>query len=487
MNPIGALTQLLVSLFPSTQALQAFVAQDATLDSIQHAVAWGGALDHVALRVVEAGRGHGLWREATFQSLQQHAPHKDAQITQVARLWGVYALLGSAQTAEAVESWFPLAPHTPGTPENLRALAAAADVPLHGARFMPFDQILRTANIRPPTPENVDHMRALLLELARITHLPDDDPSHPVWAALAALTTSNTDPADADLARDDIDVVDVVDVLEEPEAVVLKSVGFLPVKWLRDGGRAVRTVARLTVPRIQGQQRDEGGYGTGFLLTDQLLVTNHHVVNMRHAREPDAVNDDLMAQAGGTVVEFDLDAPGDEAVRAEVAELLCWSRRRTATGPLGLDFAILRLREPVDAGRRPRPLHLGALPPTSAINIVQHPDGQPKRVALRANQLTETQPDSLRYTSNTDEGSSGSPLFDDHWNVVGVHRASVSKSIEFHGETLDMLNVGTPMGRVIEALRSGDAQGPGAAAAWQEISAWHQLAPPVVPDPGDGG
>jgi len=61
------------------------------------------------------------------------------------------------------------------------------------------------------------------------------------------------------------------------------------------------------------------------------------------------------------------------------------------------------------------------------ITIIQHPSGAHKQVALRENKLKakgETRP-VLEYFSDTAPGSSGSPCFNDQWQVVALHSRGV--------------------------------------------------------------
>ena len=61
-----------------------------------------------------------------------------------------------------------------------------------------------------------------------------------------------------------------------------------------------------------------------------------------------------------------------------------------------------------------------------AINIIQHPAGRPKEIAFRNNRLVKlVDDDVMTYSTDTDRGSSGSPVLNDQWELVGLHRASV--------------------------------------------------------------
>ncbi|MGC4098499.1 MAG: trypsin-like peptidase domain-containing protein [Nitrospira sp.] len=61
------------------------------------------------------------------------------------------------------------------------------------------------------------------------------------------------------------------------------------------------------------------------------------------------------------------------------------------------------------------------------VTIVQHPNGQPKQISLRENQIIDVLENFLHYHTDTAPGSSGSPLFNDQWEVVGLHHSGVPK------------------------------------------------------------
>ena len=55
------------------------------------------------------------------------------------------------------------------------------------------------------------------------------------------------------------------------------------------------------------------------------------------------------------------------------------------------------------------------------VNIIQHPEGDFKQVVLRENQLVNRLDTFLEYMADTNPGSSGSPVFNDQWEVIALH------------------------------------------------------------------
>ena len=86
---------------------------------------------------------------------------------------------------------------------------------------------------------------------------------------------------------------------------------------------------------------------------------------------------------------------------------------RVGTGRL-VDYGFLRLI-----------LETGKINVGEFMTIIQHPSGQPKQIALRENQLIEIKEQVLLYGSDTAPGSSGSPVFNDSWQIVGLHHSGV--------------------------------------------------------------
>jgi hypothetical protein len=179
--------------------------------------------------------------------------------------------------------------------------------------------------------------------------------------------------------------------------------------------------------------------GTGFLVTPTLLVTNHHVVNARNAGEARASDTDLRLQALSTIACFGFDA--DEMVGPDcAAEGLCaWSA--------ALDYAVLRLEAGLGAAAvdtsfvDPIDLEKGSRMP---VNIIQHPEGGAKKYAIRNNLASGTTDTDIRYFTDTKGGSSGSPVFDDRWRLVALHRgATPVTNVRYQGRTTAYLNVGT--------------------------------------------
>ena len=88
------------------------------------------------------------------------------------------------------------------------------------------------------------------------------------------------------------------------------------------------------------------------------------------------------------------------------------------------------LRHTVLSGRdcrrswRTRP-HGVSVNQNQRVNIIQHPQGRFQEIAFRDNQVKAVGENYLQYLTDTDYGTSGSPVPDDWFNVVALHNQRV--------------------------------------------------------------
>lgn len=255
--------------------------------------------------------------------------------------------------------------------------------------------------------------------------------------------------------------IDLENVPERKEQIIHQD-DMVSFGFFAGAVAAGSAVALLTVPRYDGGTRrmlaSGGEYlsqGTVWLLTPELAITNHHVIHARQEGEAAAARSDFELQAANARLGFDFDSKAQVPVPVAVAKLECCDP--------GLDYALLRLAQ--RQSRRPLAVKAGLVAVGTPVNIIQHPLGQEKKVACRNNLVTASSAAQLRYFTDTQLGSSGSPVLDDTWRVVALHRSSVSvENVSFQGKTTAWVNVGVPIGRVLEHIRQNAPE-----ALWQEI------------------
>jgi V8-like Glu-specific endopeptidase len=262
---------------------------------------------------------------------------------------------------------------------------------------------------------------------------------------------------------------------EGEEKVVLRN-DMLDIGWL-DGAKAVSSsVARLAVTRYENgavarlnSGRPRVSFGTGWLVGPRHIMTNHHVINFRSGSEGLAGEADLELQASNAVVQFDFDIFGEEGQKMGVKRLSAWNRRGKSPW---LDYAILELEEPV-ANRVPLTLAPHAVSSLGSeeivpLNIIQHPGGNPKMLGIRNNLAHRIDDFEVSYFTDTEGGSSGSPVCNDKWQVIALHKKFsrfVNEKIMFQGQSTAWENRGTLIRKIIDDLETNHAD------LWAEIGA----------------
>ncbi len=194
------------------------------------------------------------------------------------------------------------------------------------------------------------------------------------------------------------------------EVQIGETLDYQSASFLARGADVRRAVGMVEV-NLGGESRS----GTGFLIGGGLFITNAHVI--RNA-------EDAMA----ATVTFDREL---DVVRIPLAStsFRLDPQRFFATSPEEmLDFSVMALGVRVAGAAAPESLGHCALSPEPNkhvlgmnVNIIQHPRGNYKQVAIRNNLLTFRTDRALLYETDTEVGSSGAPVFSDLWDVVALH------------------------------------------------------------------
>ncbi|MFG1708294.1 trypsin-like serine peptidase [Nonomuraea sp. M3C6] len=232
-------------------------------------------------------------------------------------------------------------------------------------------------------------------------------------ARAARLIQRNGVPVEAAMEATRADSLDRPRMYERILGVAkdLQAWSFLP-----RGMRAARTVARISV----SENGREIPIGTGFLVSPRLLLTNHHVF-------PGAT------AARSAFVEFDAQVTIDNI--PDVSRRFTLAPDTFFIADPDLDFALVL----VSPGADGRPLgetfgwnrlsvQTGKLVIGEPVNIIGHPSGRLKEISIRENRLEARLDDFIQYQTDTEPGSSGSPVFNDQWEVTALHHSGVPRT-----------------------------------------------------------
>jgi V8-like Glu-specific endopeptidase len=202
---------------------------------------------------------------------------------------------------------------------------------------------------------------------------------------------------------------------------ILGEESFVPLTWYRTGLQRCRAVARI-------ETDDDEAVGTGFLVAGHdlhqdlpplVVITNGHVVP-EYIEPTDAV-----------VAFHGLDDDPGRQAHFRVARQW-WYQPSTGNG---LDTTIVELAGyPQDV--LPIPL-ARALPPKPLRHrrayVIGYPLGlaQPQ-FSLQDNVLLDYDQRVLHYRSPTERGSSGSPVFDHEWRLIGLHHVGGDRMLQLN-------------------------------------------------------
>ncbi|TWA53191.1 N-acetylmuramoyl-L-alanine amidase [Azospirillum baldaniorum] len=174
---------------------------------------------------------------------------------------------------------------------------------------------------------------------------------------------------------------------------------------------------------IDSQGRSGDWMGTGFLVAPDILLTNHHVLN-----SPEV--------AGNATVSFDFERGAPDLQQSRNAppqrgrEYRLNPDRLFVTSPYdgGLDFTFVGIDQVPAADGGVSRMERAAFVIRSGERafLIHHPGGKPKRVSLEDTDIVGARPDGavIHYTTDTEPGSSGSPVFDRTGRLIALHHAS---------------------------------------------------------------
>lgn len=198
----------------------------------------------------------------------------------------------------------------------------------------------------------------------------------------------------------------------------------LPINYLAIGSMQAQAVGRI---RYFDKREHKTAFATGFMVSPEIMMTNHHVFPVDDVAGFVAMADDAAIEFN---YEFDVNGKlGEPVVHAlDPATFFHTSK--------DLDLALVAVRPPDISGRHQLSEQgylvlngdLGKAGTGDSATIIQHPDGLQKQIALRSNEVIDNSlADVIVYKSDTAQGSSGAPVFNNEWQVIALHSAGVAK------------------------------------------------------------
>lgn len=187
-----------------------------------------------------------------------------------------------------------------------------------------------------------------------------------------------------------------------------------PISYFEAGLKAASPVCRI---EIQSRTGGVLGYGTGFLVSPSLLLTNNHVLENQE-----------VAQYSVAQFNYEIDLDLNE----RPMQTFNLTPERFFITDQELDFTLVAIEEVSTDGIEISDFgFLSLISQTGKglvgeyVSIIQHPSGEHKAVAIRENQILDVFDDFIHYSTDTMPGSSGSPVYNDEWIVISLHHAGV--------------------------------------------------------------
>jgi S1-C subfamily serine protease len=307
--------------------------------------------------------------------------------------------------------------------------------------------LARAADIVPGTFPDYDNMRTtwteLLIEMARqgkLRRLVEAAAADPAAASYSlrfrdilsgnpSVSTLSPRAGDAWYKGPDRDPLAAKQI--HLQRLMRSRSRLLDIRLAEQVAATARSVAYLDLVF----QNDERGYGTGFLIGPDLILTNHH--NVEHEKF-----------GAVKAITADFDRVEGFAGTALVVKGKTDGIRKDA----GHDWAVIQLEQAVD--RAPIPLGTPwAVAVDDTVVIIQHPLGAYKKFALDALSVQHVDDEIVQYLADTQDGSSGSPVFNTRMQPIALHHAEASVEIDVAGrKETAWRNEGINIARVMEDL-----------------------------------
>ncbi|MBC7827782.1 MAG: trypsin-like peptidase domain-containing protein [Chitinophagaceae bacterium] len=188
--------------------------------------------------------------------------------------------------------------------------------------------------------------------------------------------------------------------------MILGKDTMLPINFLEKASSCSRAVGRIvTIHSTQSVM------ATGFMISEELLVTCNHVIPDIATAENCSFQIDYFIRGDGTFNqyhEFKLNASNFFATSIE------------------LDVTVVAIKPANKINFKERNitnLQLSNLVKGESVNIIHHALGEPQKISMRNGEVVAFSDTFIHYDTPTSPGSAGAPVFNDQWELIAIHHA----------------------------------------------------------------
>lgn len=202
-----------------------------------------------------------------------------------------------------------------------------------------------------------------------------------------------------------------------------------------------RTVAELSrsVAKLTLRFATDNAHGTGFLIQPDLILTNYH-----------NVADAKLGEVQSVIAEFDYEEGFDRRKKPLVLKGLVGSIKKNEAH----DWAVIQLEQPTKRQSIPlgTPFDIAMNDP---IIIIQHPLGAFKQFGIDMLSIRYVNDQIIQYITDTQKGSSGSPVFNIRMEVIALHHAEAEVMVQVNGrQDVQWRNEGIRIDQVMKDLEA---------------------------------
>lgn len=187
---------------------------------------------------------------------------------------------------------------------------------------------------------------------------------------------------------------------ENQEKIIGDRHRFQSIAFLEKGFEVSKRICMMV------NNYEQGFRATGFLVNKDYILTNQHVLSSKEV-------------ADRTEVWFNY----EEGTSRQANLLKCKLFGQEAMISEQYDIALCRInydQEPHFFESFPK-VQFGMPLKDDTVPIIQHPNGMPKQICIGHNSLCYMDDERIQYLTDTMPGSSGAPVFDSNWNLIGLH------------------------------------------------------------------